>query len=313
MYIGFQSRNMLLDHWDYLFPHENENCCYRCIRIEEKGFGMVASRNIKLGEPILQERPVLSWTNYASLKSQFKHLSKSEKDAVLNLSNSHFELGNELQGIANTNGFFSESTESMCLFLTASRFNHSCIPNIQSVYINPELRVYASCDILKDEELCINYLPLWQSPSTIKQNLKKQYGFVCNCEFCSMEDQGQMKKIMNYRLRYGNIVASLSKKYINGEKIELHSIMQIFETLKKAKLWFPHLILAHSIDGFEIAMKLKMLVKASVFIKRAYKANFIVFGEHYVSNKTFQELIDYLDVDESRNNNKCIIVFYRLM
>ena len=302
-----------LDHFDYLFSQRNKNCCYRCVRIEEKGFGIVAIRNIKLGELILQERPLLSWTNYASLKSQFDNLSKSEKDAVLNLSNSHSELGDELQGIANTNGFLSESTESMCLFLTASRLNHSCIPNIQSVYISPELRVYASCDISEDEELCINYLPLWKSPGTIKQNLKKQYRFVCNCELCSMEDQGQIKKIMNYRLRYGNIVESVSKKYINGEKIKLHSIMQIFETLKKAKLCFPHLILAHSIDGFEIAMKLKMLSKAKTFIKRAYQANFIVFGEHCVSNRIFQEMIDYLEIDESRPNNKSIIVFNSLV
>ena len=311
MHVEFQNKDISLDHFDYLFSQKNENCCYRYVRIEEKGFGIVAIRNIKLGELILQERPLLSWTNYASLKSQFDNLSESEKDAVLNLSNSHSELGDELQGIANTNGFLSESTKCMCLFLTASRFNHSCIPNIQSVYLSPELRVYASCDISKDEELCINYLPLWQSPSTIKQNLKKQYRFVCNCIFCSMEDQGQMKKVMNYRLRYGNMVASVSKKYINGEKIKLHSIMQIFETLKKAKLLFPHLILAHSIDGFEIAMKHNMFSKAKTFIKRAYQANRIVFGEHCVSNKTFQELIDYMEVDESRHNDKSIIVFIR--
>ena len=313
MHVELQYKDIMLDPFDYLFALKNKDCCYRCVWIEEKGFGIVATRNIKLGELILQERPLLSWTNYDSLKSQFDNLSKSEKDAVLSLSNSHFELDVELQGIANTNGFFCESTESMCLFLTASRFNHSCTPNVQSVNMSPELRVYASSDISKDEELCINYLPLWQSPSTIKQNLKKQYRFVCNCELCSMQDQGQMKKIMNYRLRYGNIVASISKKYINGEKIELHSIMQIFETLKKAKLWFPHLILAHSIDGLEIALKLKMIEKAKAFIKRAYQSNFIVFGERCVSNKIFQELIDHLDVDESRHNNKCFIVFHTLM
>ena len=311
MHGELQNKDIMLDPFDYLFGLKNKDCCFRCVEIEEKGFGIVATRNIKLGELILQERPLLSWTNYDSLKSQFDNLSKSEKDAVLNLSNSLSELGDELLGIANTNGFLSESTKSMCLFLTASRFNHSCMPNIQSVYMSPELRVYASCDISEDEELCINYLPLWQSPSNIKQNLKKQYRFVCNCELCSMEDQGQIKKIMSYRLRYGNIVASVSKKYINGEKIELHCIMQIFETLKKAKLWFPHLILAHSIDGFEIAMKHKMFSKAKAFIKRAYQANFIVFGQHCISNKTFQELIDYLEVDESRHNDKSIIVSIR--
>ena len=179
------------------------------------------------------------------------------------------------------------------------------------MFRSPELRIYAACAIKKDEELCLSYLPLWDSPGTMKENLKKRYRFDCTCELCSMKDQTRKKKILSYRLRYGKIVSTVSQKYNRKEKLQLHSIMQIFETLKKAKLLFPHFILAHSIDGFEIAMKHNMFSKAKTFIKRAYQANRIVFGEHCVSNKTFQELIDYMEVDESRHNDKSIIVFIR--
>ena len=306
MFIGFKYLKSVFSYLhDFFFSNHNDSC-YRCVRMDGKGFGVVARRDIKVGDIILQERPILSWKNYASLKSQFNKLSDSEKKDVMNLSNSYFELSDKLEGIANTNAFFWESTESLCLFLRSSRFNHSCIPNIQTVYRSSELSIYASCDISKDEELCLSYLPLWQSPYTLKHELRKKYRFDCCCELCSMKNQVEKKKIMRYRRRYGSIVSFLSQRYNNGEKVELHSIMQIFETLKKAKLWFPHLTLAHSVDGFEIAMSQKMPKKARKFIEMAYHANIIIFGKHCDSNKPFQELIGFLDVEESRNERKTL-------
>ena len=280
---------------------KNEYCCFKCVRIRGKGLGIVAMRDIKMGDIILRERPILSWKSYESLRFQFNKLSNLERDAVLNLSNSPNEFDDGLKGIVDTNAFYCESNDCLCLFLRASRFNHSCIPNLQPIFRNSKLSLYASCDISKDEELCISYLPLWQSPNTLKQILREKYCFECSCELCLMEDQGQLKKILSYRCRYGKIMSSVSKKLYNGGKINLHLIMQIFETLKKAKLWFPHLILAHSIDGFEIAMSNNNTEKAKQFLKIAYQANQIVFGKHCLSNKPFQEFIKSLNDDAPKN------------
>ena len=82
--------------------------------------------------------------------------------------------------------------------------------------------------------------------------------------------------------------------------------MQIFETLKKAELWFPHLILAHSIDGFEIALANKELPKARKFLKLAYHANSIVFGKQCSSNHAYEESFDNFNANESMINRKRI-------
>ena len=290
----------------YSCYQQNEDNSYKFVRIQGKGIGIVAKRDIEIGELILQEQWILSWRNNDSLKSQLNKLSCHEWDALLSLFNAYIEYDDRLQGIVTTNAFYCESDDCLCLFLTSSRFNHSCIPNIQQMFRNQELRIYAACAIKKDEELCLSYLPLWDSPGTMKENLKKRYRFDCTCELCSMKDQTRKKKILSYRLRYGKIVSTVSQKYNRKEKLQLHCIMQIFETLKKAELWFPHLILAHSIDGFEIALANKELPKARKFLKLAYHANSIVFGKQCSSNHAYEESFDNFNANESMINRKRI-------
>ena len=296
----------------YPWYREDGDCCYRFVRIQGKGIGIVARRDIALGELVLQERLILSWKSNDSLKSQLKKLTKHERVALFDLSNVFLECDDRLEGIVNTNAFYCESDDCFCLFLTTSRFNHSCVPNIQPMFSSPDIRIYASFAIKKDEELCLSYISLWDSPGAMKENLKKRYRFDCNCELCSMNDQIQMKKILSYRLRYGKIVSTVSLKYHRDEKMELHSIMQIFETLKKAKLWFPHLILVHSIHGFEIAMANKDLSKAQKFLKLARHANLIVFGKLCSSNHVFAELMDILNINEPMIHRKRF-ASYKLM
>lgn len=77
------------------------------------------------------------------------------------------------------------STEGTGLFLSASKFNHSCDPNTAvSFPYNAELHATALRDIRENEEITISYIDLdW--PFAQRQTfLYSKYGFWCTCARC---------------------------------------------------------------------------------------------------------------------------------
>merc|ERR1719420_699397 len=67
------------------------------VRIEGKGDGVVANRDIEYGELIAQERPVMKilshQENEADLQSMFARLSDRDKSAVMSLCDSRSKDG----------------------------------------------------------------------------------------------------------------------------------------------------------------------------------------------------------------------------
>jgi hypothetical protein len=76
------------------------------------------------------------------------------------------------------------------LFPLTSMLNHSCAPNcFHSYLINsasepPSLVIRALCDIKQGEELCYNYIPLYQSTDIRQGQLYRAYSFTCQCLRC---------------------------------------------------------------------------------------------------------------------------------
>merc|ERR1712150_221530 len=126
--------------------------------------GLVAIRDIKKGEIIFEERPILVWKYCEDAvdhcnellniyKCQFLTLPQPEQDSIMNLHNAHPDSSlnaftiisrkiertdEQLQkwlGIIFTNAFKSSSVvhksspEVHHLYVNSSRFNHSCMPN----------------------------------------------------------------------------------------------------------------------------------------------------------------------------------------
>ena len=138
--------------------------CYIIKEIEGKGKGMVATRDIEYGELIIQERPVMKIMrheeNEVALKSMFEQLSDSEKISIMNLHDAHSKDNHKtLLGIKQSNAFAKDVEGNLSVLCPiASKFNHSCLQNVDHVFVEPYQRVYAVRNIRKGEELCTAYV-----------------------------------------------------------------------------------------------------------------------------------------------------------
>ena len=164
----------------------------------------------------------------------FKKLTNTQQEAIMNLSNSfidHKKSETDMEfvkflEITKTNSIsLQESGEfptgriphdslrkyylvaKVGLFLDFSRFNHSCMPNSDYFYADPYIRLYATRNIMKGEEITFSYYGdslgrtgiSHDSPQTIQQlkddlnSLMCALPFTCYCEFCQMEDKKKLK------------------------------------------------------------------------------------------------------------------------
>lgn len=81
------------------------------------------------------------------------------------------------------NGFDYNNTSSF-LFV-GTLLNHSCLPNVIFGEKDNKMVFVAARDILKNEEICDNYIDLTLSTNERKNLLNTRYGFVCTCQRCT--------------------------------------------------------------------------------------------------------------------------------
>ncbi|KAL8977880.1 MAG: hypothetical protein Q9205_006406 [Flavoplaca limonia] len=79
------------------------------------------------------------------------------------------------------------------MWFLASRANHSCLPNVCRAIIGDMLIFRAATSIPADTEIFITYVPATDPYLTRRTNLKKAWGFTCECPSCRI-DQGVSKK-----------------------------------------------------------------------------------------------------------------------
>ena len=138
--------------------------CYCIIKIDGKGDGVVATRDIEYGELIVQERPVMKifsqQENEEALTLMFEQLSDAQKSSVMSLHDAHAKDGvKTLIGIKKSNSFAKDADGHLAVLCPViSKFNHSCLQNVDHVYVEPFQRVYAVRNIKKGEELCTSYI-----------------------------------------------------------------------------------------------------------------------------------------------------------
>ncbi|KAK3284558.1 hypothetical protein CYMTET_7798 [Cymbomonas tetramitiformis] len=78
------------------------------------------------------------------------------------------------------------------LFVGASQFNHSCLPNCVVSYIDGALTVRAISPVKKGEPLCIGYIELYQSREIRRHSLMQSKSFHCECLRCSSQELIQL-------------------------------------------------------------------------------------------------------------------------
>jgi hypothetical protein len=164
--------------------------------IPGKGMGVVAIGPIAKGEVILSEAPLftqqLGW-NMRTIVQSLVLKTADERRKFLELTNCH--QGKLLYvGIFKTNALpcgnndRGERASKAELFLQGSRFNSSCVPNVNN-YWNERRQVIefrALRAIPEGDELCIAYTTELKSRANRQTELWGNFGFECHCAACSL-------------------------------------------------------------------------------------------------------------------------------
>ncbi|KZO94140.1 SET domain-containing protein [Calocera viscosa TUFC12733] len=162
--------------------------------IPGKHQGIIASEDISRGALVLAEAPLIIQPGHRTNKSiatALQSVSKEDQRAYLSLwsSKSKEDSDGVFKDIFDNNCFQLGEEPRGGIFLTGSRFNHSCSPNVHRHWHAPsgKLRFYAIFDIKAGDELCIAYFNIENVTSEERQaRFRKHFGCDCQCDICTL-------------------------------------------------------------------------------------------------------------------------------
>ncbi|KAE9994530.1 hypothetical protein Vi05172_g1680 [Venturia inaequalis] len=160
--------------------------------IGDNNIASYAKTNISKGTCVLAEAPLLISSTGADddIFKGFYSITDSQQEAYLKLCciptmstvkdwDPAGALGRKIAAIYNTNVFYTGE-----VYEQASRFNHSCSPNLTHIVRNGKRMFYARRDIKVDEEMTISYID--ESSSLEKRKFKLLHWlFDCQCVACN--------------------------------------------------------------------------------------------------------------------------------
>ncbi len=162
------------------------------------------------------------------LHDQYQHKYNDKQKQLQHDSSSGTK---RLWGIISSNSFENhEMNFQKRLYLTTSRFNHSCSPNVAYDMVGWTIRLYAMRNIEAGDTLCISYSDvMYHFPSLErKKYLLGALNFECACNACDMsvDEETRMKSDDN-RKRLKKIAIELKHRvnatlYSSGE----HNVTQ---------------------------------------------------------------------------------------
>jgi hypothetical protein len=170
--------------------------------IPGKGMGVVAVRPIAKGEEVLSEAPLFIQTlarNIQTIRDSLASKTADEKRQFLELTNCH-QKNRQIHpflGIFQTNALpcgnngMGEIALEAGLFLQGSRFNASCVPNVNNHWSEEKqvITFRAIKDIAEGVELCISYKLGFEPRDSRRTQLQKQFRFECHCAACSLRGE----------------------------------------------------------------------------------------------------------------------------
>ncbi len=251
--------------------------------IQGKGLGVVATTDIPRGTLLIAEtalffvndvREPLSAANKRSIRmhakanAQFQELvcKADPPSAESRFETNSFEMGEDRKG-----------RHTWGIFLRASRFNHSCVPNAYFAW-NPELSngqgqltIYAIQDISASDEILINYRTedCYKLKDARQAALYDTYGFICDCPACRGPPGHQFgAKSDERRGRMQTLQAEIDRNWDLDTPSEREAkreiINKLIDNLKQEGLIYPQL--ADALD------ELGKLAKKELSVARAPNA-----------------------------------------
>lgn len=175
---------------------EEETLCVQ--DVPHKGNGLVSTKSIARGELLFAERPLFtvpsSPTN-STLLIALAECSREEQQRYFALCNSYKGRLLPAQGIFESNALYlpgvEQEQEQAGVFLLASRFNSSCVPNVTK-YWDPSAGVMlfrTLRDVKAGEELCLNYCDVLGTREQRREDIMEERQFQCMCEVCELDDE----------------------------------------------------------------------------------------------------------------------------
>jgi len=164
------------------------------------GLGLTASRLIRQGDLILQERPLVKLSPLWSVDGRPPSLEQvvailsSQLLQNYELERQYYELTSVhehvplIYGIHETNAIKLNDEDGTGVFRNTSRINHSCLPNAVYHYdkSSNRLSVRSLRRIKKNEEIFISYIPFNQPRAQRQLQLSNSFKFTCTCSKCSL-------------------------------------------------------------------------------------------------------------------------------
>ena len=137
--------------------------------------------------------------------------------------------------ISSSNTLLSANMEDIVasgIYPSTSMMNHSCNPNIITIFMDQYIIIKAATDILADEEIFISYGPHFKHMEMEKRQeiLKSQFHFTCKCEPCTLMKSCKSKDIerafclqnMDWQNKEPliNIMCAATKAHMESGRIE---------------------------------------------------------------------------------------------
>lgn len=95
------------------------------------------------------------------------------------------------------------------LYIQASVFDHSCVPNAAPVFNGINLQIRALKRINDDEEICINYIDLKMNRNIRHEKLMEQYYFECKCLKCETNSDAEIDyaKVKDFDQQFDKLIS----------------------------------------------------------------------------------------------------------
>lgn len=270
----------------YCITGEGDSPRYNVQTIEGKGSGAIAASPLRAGDLVAEEAPLLYWDeDEADLHKQFEALSPEQQEATMNLADSFAESASQktLLGVMSTNSFqrgghrYDDDYDSnnAVLYITLSRFNHSCRPNCEGSWDerSGQLQVYACEDIDVGEELCLYYFDI-RGPRPVRQERMKPFNFSCACPACANADAASDDR----RSRLQALAESLDEVAGVDPEKALSIVGEMMELYDKEGLCVASYRKTACYCAYRMSLALDKLPEAKEWAQKAYEYSLIGHG-----------------------------------
>lgn len=213
-----------------------------------RGQGMFTARNVGKGERVLVEKPffvVPKEYNQRTVLDGFEHMPLARRKQYMQLTcpNRWDDVHmTDVMRIFEANCF--NIGNSAAMFLTATRFNHSCVPNTYYSWSEnrSEIVFHAMIDMFENEEMTICYGNPFRTLIQRRYELRI-YNFRCRCPACQIETPfGQASESRRLTMRALNEQIIMFQSMLNealllyGLRDPLTAILRLIELIKEEGL-----------------------------------------------------------------------------